>query len=64
MNLLAFRALLFKLLNGRTKLPEIHDILSVAYLNPESTGPWSLLVEVDNLGERRSYRIDITEQQR
>ncbi|MFE2101596.1 hypothetical protein [Streptomyces sp. NPDC059468] len=61
MNLLAFRHMLYKLLVGRTKVPELHDVLSVTHLNPESTGSWSLMVSVDNLGELRTYRIDITE---
>lgn len=64
MNLLAFRYFLYKLIIGRTKLPELHDVISVAHLNPERTGAWALLVEVDDLGERRTFRIDITEQQR
>jgi hypothetical protein len=61
MNLLSLRYLLFRLLNGSPAL-QLHDVVSVAFVNPEDTGPWSLLTEVDDgAGGRRTYRIDITE---
>uniref|UniRef100_A0AAU3I7Y4 Uncharacterized protein n=1 Tax=Streptomyces sp. NBC_01393 TaxID=2903851 RepID=A0AAU3I7Y4_9ACTN len=61
MNLLSLRTLLFRLLNGSLP-PQLDDVLSVAYVNPQDTGPWSLLTVVDDgVGGRRTFRIDVTE---